>query len=187
MRLTKEMRENIIEAAMRKAFKARDDAHDKATTALADALYNYTHGEAEKIAKKLPQGWIDARNNIGIKAAGFGWRNNDLKNYSLKLSKARPFPAYGNRDIPVGGAHPLNEQAQDVAEEFQTIKRDKDALRAKLSALVWSVTTVPRLLEAWPECEQFLPQSTPKQTALVPVQLVPELNAALGIKAKAAK
>lgn len=48
-----------------------------------------------------------------------------------------------------------------------------------------SVTTLPRLLEAWPECKPFLPESAPKPTtALVPVELVPELNKALGIGGK---
>lgn len=74
-----------------------------------------------------------------------------------------------------------------MAEEHAAIRDEKEALRVKLSALVYSVTTLPRLREAWPECEQFLPNTAPKtvSTAIVPVELVPELNKALGVKAKA--
>ncbi|MFP3746985.1 Nmad5 family putative nucleotide modification protein [Achromobacter sp. SIMBA_011] len=188
MRLTKEFREELIGRALQHAFKAREKAHEAATTALADALYDHTHGAAEKIAKKLPQGWVSHDREIHIDAAGFSWNPNrsGLKHYSLKMSKARPFPRHANQEIKVGGAHPLNDQAQTVAAEYAAIRDDKEALRVKLQALVYSVTTLPRLREAWPECEQFLPSTAPKtvSTAVVPVELVPQVNAALGIKAK---
>lgn len=186
MRLTKEIREDIIYKAMSKAFDARDKAHEKATTALADALYAHEYGAAEKIARKLPQGFCSASNYIRIGAAGFSWRGgrDGLKHNGLKMSKSRPVPVYTGEDIKVGGSHPLNDQAQAVAEEYQAIQRDKAALRAKLEALVYSVTTVAKLRDAWPECEKFLPAAAPKSTSLVPVELVPEVNAALGIKTK---
>ncbi|WP_238878662.1 Nmad5 family putative nucleotide modification protein [Achromobacter xylosoxidans] len=189
MRLTKEFRDALIGKALKHAFTAREKDHETATTALADALYEYTHGAAEKIAKKLPQGWVSHDLEIRIDAAGFSWNPNHtgLKNYSLKMSKARAFPRYEDKAIKVGGAHPLNELAQAVAAEHAAIRDEKDALRVKLRALVYSVTTLPRLREAWPECEQFLPDAAPKiiSTAIVPVELVPQVNKALGIKAKA--
>lgn len=188
MRLTKEFRDALIGKALKHAFTAREKAHETATTALADALYDYTHGAAEKIAKKLPQGWVSHDKEIRIEAAGYSWNptRSGLKNYSLKMSKARAFPRYEDKAIKVGGAHGLNDQAQAVAEEYASIQRDKEALRVKLHALVYSVTTLPRLREAWPECEQFLPDTASKavSTAVVPVELVPQVNAALGIKAK---
>lgn len=189
MRLTKEFRDELIGKALKHAFTAREKAHEAATTALADALYDYTHGAAEKIVRKLPQGWVSHRTEIRIEAAGFSWRPRDagLKNYSLTMSKSRPFPQYDSSEIKVGGAHPLNDQAQAVAQEHAAIRDDKEALRVKLHALVYSVTTLARLREAWPECEQFLPSTAPKtvSTAVVPVELVPQVNAALGIKSKA--
>lgn len=189
MRLTKEFCEELIGRALQHAFKAREKAHDAATTALADALYDRTHGTAEKIAKKLPQGWVSHSNVIVIEAAGFSWstQRTGLKYHGLKMSKARPFPRNGSPEIKVGGAHPLNDQAQAIATEHAAIRDEKEALRVKLAALVYSVTTLPRLREAWPECEQFLPSTAPKtvSTAVVPVELVPQVNAALGIKAKA--
>lgn len=188
MRLTKEFRDELIGRALKHAFAAREKAHDAATTAMADALYDHTHGAAEKIAKKLPQGWVQHDSYIRIDAAGFCYRpaQTGLKNYRLKMSKAHPFPHSGGQEIKVGGAHPLNDQAQALAEEYASIKRDKEALRVKLHALVYACTTLPKLREAWPECEQFLPDTAPKavSTAVVPVELVPQVNAALGIKAK---
>lgn len=186
MKLTKEMRESMIDDAMSAAFGKREKAHEKATTALADAVYEHAFAAIEKLANKLPQGWCVSDSSIVIDSAGFGWRNG-LKPNSLRMSKAHRTPRYqGSNPVKIGGDHPLFEQAQAVAEEFQAIKRDREALRSKLRAILYSVTTVPRLLEAWPECERYLPTNTHKSTSLVPVELVPELNAALGLKARRA-
>lgn len=186
MRLTNEIRKAVISNAMHKAFDARDKAHEKATTALADAAYQHEYGAIAKIAVKLPENWCAHGKEIRINAAGFGWvRNEDMKNECLDMSKTRPLPNNQWRNpVVIGGAHPLNDQAQNVAEEFQAIRRDKDELRVKLNALVWSVTTTEKLLEAWPECEAFIPASVPTSMAMVPVELVPQLNAAIGIKSK---
>lgn len=185
MKLTNATRDSIIDQAMAKAFDARDKAHEKATTALADALYQHEYGAAEKIANKLPQGWVQSSSRLTINAAGFSYRRDALKSDQIKMSKERRTPGYAPR-VTVGGDHPLFNQAQAVADEYQSINRDKEALRAKLRAVVYAATTVEKLLAAWPECEKFLPAATPKPAgALVPVELVPELNAALGIKTKA--
>lgn len=187
MRLTNEIRKAIIKAAMHKAFDARDKAHAQATVALADAAYQHEYGAIGKIAAKLPENWCERSRSITINAAGFGWRRDggSMKNECLNMSKTRPMPNYqSGNPVKIGATHPLNDHAQVVAEEYQQINRDKDELRAKLSALVYSVTTTEKLLEAWPECEAFIPASVPTTRALVPVELVPQLNAALGIKAK---
>ncbi|MFT4118709.1 Nmad5 family putative nucleotide modification protein [Bradyrhizobium sp.] len=176
---------------MKHAFDAREKAHKEATTALADAVYQHEYAQAGKIADKLPQGWCESGSDIFIDAAGFSYRSRqDGKMYNgIRMSSSRRMPRYqSSHPVKIGGAHALNDQAQAVAEEYAAINRDKDVLRAKLRALVYSVTTLPKLLEAWPDCKRFLPASAPKPTtALVPVELVPELNAALGIKPKTRK
>ena len=188
MKLTNATRDHIVSAAMQQAFEARDKAQEKAITALADAVYEHEYAAIGQIANKLPQGWCNAHNRIYINAPGFSWRgDNDDVNECLGMSKSRRLPMNQNcKPVKIGGAHPLNDQAQVVAEENKAIGRDKNALRAKLRAVVYATTTVEKLLEAWPECEALLPACTPKPAgALVPVELVPELNKALGIKAKA--
>lgn len=187
MRLTKEFRDELIGRALVHAFAAREKANADAATTLADAIYAHEWGAAGKIADKLPQGWVTARSYLYINAAGFSHdsRRDGKASSTLKMSKARRTP--DNVHLAIGGAHPLNDQAQAVAQEHAAIRDEKEALRVKLQALVYSVTTLPRLREAWPECEQFLPDTAPKtvSTAVVPVELVPELNKALGIKVKA--
>lgn len=182
MRLTNEFRDEMIGRALMHAFGKREKAHKAATVALADAIYAHEWGEAGKIADKLPQGWVRFNNYVYLNAAGFSHdsRRDKLQSSHLTMSKSRRMPE--NAHVAIDGAHPLNDQAQAVAAEHAAIRDEKEALRVKLRALVYSVTTLARLREAWPECEQFLPEAAPKpSTALVPVELVPDLNRALGL------
>lgn len=182
MRLTNEFRDELIGRALMHAFGKREKAHKAATVALADAIYAHEWGEAGKIADKLPQGWVHAYSELRIIAAGFGYPHNKegLQSHILRMSKSRRVPR--SVEVTVGGAHLLNDQAQTVAAGHAAIRDEKEALRVKLRALVYSVTTLARLREAWPECEQFLPEAAPRpSTALVPVELVPDLNKALGL------
>jgi hypothetical protein len=185
MRLSNEFRDELIGRALYHAFGKREKAHAAASMLLADALYDFTHGEAEKIAAKLPQGWVSYNNQIRIEAAGFanpGHRSN-LMSDRLTMTKGRPFPRYSaDAAVKVGGAHGLNDQAQTVANEYASIRDEKEALRVKLRALVYSCTTLAKLRDAWPECARFLPKTAPQPSrALVPVELVPELNKTLGL------
>lgn len=186
MRLTNEIRNIIISKAMSVAFDAREKAQAKAITILADAVYQHEYGAIEKIANKLPGDWCDDDHHVYIEAAGFHWRGDrDGKVYNgLKMSKSRRVPRYqSNKPIKIGGAHPLNDQAQAVAEEHAALLRDREAMRTKLRAVVYSATTLPKLLEVWPECQKFVPTDLkPAARALVPVELVTELNSALGLK-----
>lgn len=172
---------------MIRAFKKQDEAHNVATVALGDALYDRTHGEAEKVARKLPQGWVDYSAEIVIDAAGF-WRPDSgiagRKSNVLRLTKARPFPHFGaSKAIKVYAGHPLNDQAQLLAAEWAAIRDAKAELRAQLKGVVYSVTTLAKLLAAWPECAEILPASAPKPSrAVVPVDLVAGLNKRLNLR-----
>lgn len=189
MRLTNEMRKEIVSKALSAAYGKREDAHNAASKALADALYQHTYGEAEKIARKLPRGFANMSGSIEIGAAGFRDRysTSPLKNSQLSMSIARPVPNnHTYIKISVGGTHPLHEQAQAVAEEYQALTRDKDALAAKLRSLTASATTVEKLLAAWPEGRKFIGKPpAPKASAVIPVELVPEINAAISGTTKA--
>lgn len=191
MRLTNEFREQLIGAAMARAFKDRDEAHRVATVALGDALYADTHGAAEKAARKLPQGWVQHGTSIKIEAAGF-WTpgaGTGRKSSVLPMSRARPFPFHGaDRPVSVGARHPLNEQAQDLAQQHAQLRDDKADLHAKLHGLVYSVRTLVQLLEAWPECADILPASAPRPSrAVVPIDLVSTINKLVRLTSEGSK
>ncbi|MBK5571796.1 Nmad5 family putative nucleotide modification protein [Ensifer sp. SSB1] len=188
MKLNKTNREEIIAAAVLATFKVREAAHEKARTALADALYAHTYADAEKIAKKLPQGWAAGRDTVVIACDGFrtyGHGNGAPK--TMKLSRTRLFPPYSS-EIKVDKAHAVYEGAQAIVREHNAIEAAKEELRTKLHALVYSVTTTEKLREAWPEGEKFMPAEIVAVPSHLPVphDLVANVNALMGIRPRKA-
>lgn len=188
MKLNKANREQIISAAIAAAFKTRDAAHEKQRTAFADALYQCAYGEAEKLAKKLPQGWAAGRDYLTIRCAGFrryGARGAPAR---LVMSKTRLFPPY-NSEIEVDEQHALYVDAQTVVREHDAIESAKEELRTKLHALVHSVSTTEKLREAWPEGAKFMPAEVAKVPSTLPVphDLVATVNALMGTGARNSK
>ncbi|OXS92659.1 Nmad5 family putative nucleotide modification protein [Pandoraea apista] len=187
MRLTNEMRTAIVRSAMKAAFNKREEAHNSNTVAFGDAVYAEEHGAVEKIARKLPPGWIQTAKWIGIECPGFSRRSNDgLKLSQIPMSVARPQP-YLTQTAKITPSHPLYERSQAIADEHQAIRRDKEALEGKLKSIVNAASTVARLLDAWPECERFLPQTPTKSYSVVPLTLVADVNATLGIKQRSSR
>ncbi|MGN6661601.1 MAG: Nmad5 family putative nucleotide modification protein [Achromobacter mucicolens] len=191
MNLNKTNREEIILRAIAAAFSKRDKAHQAERTAFADALYTHTHGSIEKAAMKLPQEWRVMRDGFEIACDGFRtWGNKDGAPRKFTTSKSHPYPVH-NYGMNVEQEHPLYSRAQAIVDEHNAIERGKEALRAKLHALVHSFNTVEKLQAAWPEGAKFMPDEPEKPANLpVPANLSEEINAMMGIrpsKAKAAK
>lgn len=187
MKLNKTNREEIIHVATTAAFKTREAAHAKARTALADALCQHTHGEAEKIAKKLPQTWQAGRDCFDIACDGFRtWGSKDGAPRKLSLSRSRLFPPHYSA-IEVDRLHALYADAQAIVKEHHAIESAKEELRTKLYALVHSVTSTEKLRELWPEGAKFLPSEAAKMPRNLPVphDLVASVNALMDVKSKA--
>lgn len=184
MKLNKANREGIIAAAVDAAFKQRDTAHAKARAALADALYQHTYGDVEKIAKKLPQGWVAGRDSFTIVCEGFQrWISSDSAPDKLVMSRTRLFSPYSS-EIKVDADHPLFAAAQAIVKEHNAITSAKAELRTKLHTLVHSVTTTERLRDAWPEGAKFLPAEVARASNNLPVphDLVANVNALMGVR-----
>jgi len=149
MKLNKTNREEIISAAIRAAFKARDAAYEKQRTILADSLYQHTYGEAGAIAKKLPREWQTRQDSYRIVCDGFqDWRGGAGADNNLKLSTSQPFPPY-TAEIKVNKEHAFYKDAQAIVREDTVITLAKEELRTKLHALVHSVSTTEKLRDAW--------------------------------------
>lgn len=189
MKLNKTNREEIINAAIRETFKLALADLENARTTLADAVYEHAFGEYEKLARKLPKGWLEETSRITIKCSGFSWRGGyenagrpEEASNEMKMSKPRLMPRNVNDAFTVANDHLALEQAQTVATMHVKLYDAKKALREKLTALVYSVTSTEKLREAWPEGARFLPDDAIKPNRLpVSVNLTREVNAMMGL------
>ena len=102
---------------------------------------------------------------------------------SLKTSKDHLFPANIGSAFTVKEDHPLHDEAKATITEFQAIAKAKEELRIQLTSLLFSVNTLERLKEVWPEGAKYFPSEVPKAAALVPYELTISINKIMGIAA----
>ena len=184
-RLTNEMRDDMISAAVNATFKKREEAYEKTRTNFADALYAHALGDAEKIAKKLPPGWCSSHREVVIDCSGFSGRyssRTDRPSSYFKLSKDHLFPS----SLPwtvIREDHPFYAGAQAIAIEFNAIQVAKLDLKTKLQSLTYSCSTLAKLEEAWPAGKKFFPKVEPKAMPVVPFALAAEVNKIMGLTA----
>lgn len=183
-RLTNEMRDDMIAAAVNATYKKREDAYEKTRTAFADALYENALGKDEAIAKKLPAGWVSSHRSVRIDCEGFrsNWNNNEYPHGDFTLSKDRLFPS-AIRWTQIGKDHPFYDGAQAIAKEFHAMRAAKLELKTKLQSLAYSCSTLAKLEGAWPAGKKYFPKVEPKALPVVPFALAAEVNKIMGLAA----
>jgi len=76
--------------------------------------------------------------------------------------------------------HPLVDEFYRIKDERQALEDRRKTIQASVKAATANVTTVKRLLEAWPEAAELLPEAEAKQAAM-PALIVKDLNAMIGL------
>lgn len=184
MKLTKEMRVDIISRCIKATFAKRIEKHNTNRVKLGDALYQRAYGAAEKIAAKLPREWQYTTGAVTIQHDGFSHRylikpEPNVAKGELKLSRLRLAPHTGVLYIKVTKEDELYKQADDVARAEVAIHKDSEALKDKLTRMLASISTDKQLMEMWPEGKKFFPDFTPPCRGMVPVSLINSVNAAI--------
>lgn len=108
------------------------------------------------------------------------------KEVSLNMAGARikaKFPAYGIS--PQSGTiladNPPVQQYYDLRGIQEAVETEYDNIRAQVRATVYKFGTVKRLLEAWPEAKELLPEVLPESKPQLPMIQVADLNALVGL------
>lgn len=185
MRITKEMRTEIIAACVKAMFDKRRKAYDAARVKLADTIYAREFGSSEEIAATLPRQWQHTMGSLTIRHDGYARESvynappPNTVGSTLKLSKLRLAPHSGVIEVKITKGDHLYKMADDVSRTGCKIKAEAEALTEKLGVLLAAITTSNQLLAAWPEGAKFFPDFTPVQraTGIVPVSLIKEVNA----------
>lgn len=188
MNLTNAMRDHAVEAATKKAFGKREDAHDAARRKLGAAIYRNEYGAAGKVAAKLPRGWVSHASELKIRHPDFERHDS----YSVKLEglkedskisigASQPVPHY-NPEIKIGEDHAMFEACCELSEQGYKLRKEKAEFQSKVRALLRSCNTVKQLTERWPEGVKLLPapKNPPPSKALVPASLAAEVNRIMG-------
>ena len=178
MRLTNTIRTEIIEKALAATFAKKQQAHQKARTAFADALYAREYGKTEKLALKLPAGWTNRYTELTVKHPDFSYlygRKDGKADPCLKLSKEHCFPMY-REEIKIDPKHPLYDRATELADAEVALQKAQDTLRQKLRVLLDSVSTSEKLKAAWPKGAKYVPDEMRASMLPVPIDLPKQID-----------
>lgn len=181
-RLTNSIRETILKKAIARAFDKKEAALEKLKSDFAQKLYSTTFWEYEQAMRALPRGFFKYREQRDISV-----RTDDGYVYlrKLDLRGEKPFPFLTEEFDLIGEGHPMRYAAMEVIGEMELLKVEQNEFERDCRAILWSVNTVKRLLEVWPEIEDLVPNE-PKKSVPIPYDLTIRLNERLGISGGAA-
>ncbi|ARB06167.1 hypothetical protein FDH38_gp113 [Dinoroseobacter phage vB_DshS-R5C] len=201
-RLTKYICEMIVDDLMRHAFKDKAQAHFDAELAFVKEVWAmcYTKAEFEKMAA-LPAGWLPEDNDFKVQINGevFGL------DFATGLGHSVPYywlmklkidtPAWNGENVlmPSNAARggvikvfddkALWQRATDLKDAREKLEEDRQNAFRTATNTVKAVTTIPRLIEVWPEIKPFASKYLDLEKPPVQMPNVPrdQLNASLGL------
>lgn len=100
--------------------------------------------------------------------------------WTLDESHVFPYTSYRDRfAIPHG--HELVNTWNEYEKQREFVQSRTDTVQVNVKAMVYSATTVKKLIELWPECVELLPATIDKPVVNLPSVKVEELNSLIGI------
>lgn len=177
VRLSNYIREQVLNAVLKHAFEAREKALEAEKFALGDAVYNDIYPEPlRKQMAALPDGFLPTDGGVKVQFDGqrfthvyFGERRRIAKSH--EYNAARVYDA----------KHPLTARYDAWKKAQDDLDAEKSKAKSSAEAVLNSVTTVKKLIEVWPEVEQFarpFAVESPSRAIALPIR---ELNARLGL------
>ena len=177
-RLTKTMRHQIISNLIKHGFKERREVLENAERIFADTVYNDLYSDDVKAKMEaMPKGFLPSKNYLYCTFGDqFG---------KVSFGKERII-AYKHH---CGNAAKVYESNSLIAQRFfrlsdhwDTLIKEEAQAESTTQGILESVSTVEKLLEAWPECRPFVEGIAPVPKPLPPALPIPEINAMLGLK-----
>lgn len=105
-----------------------------------------------------------------------------LFGYKAKFDETKYTPHVGESDFIVSDPK-WREELDAINKEAVQLRAEYDTLQSTLKATISGFTTVEKLLEAWPDAKELIPETTPiaKQPGTGIALSVADLNALCGI------
>lgn len=167
IKLTRAVRDEIYDRAMRHRFDADKAAVEKMHAQIGDRIYNDLYdAKTRKLMDSLPAGFLQTQGTVGAIISG----------------RHRRLPTSGPRRVPnddrdfkrqYDGAHPIAEAYAEYEAAKRKLGEEKEGAHVTLWGILRSFTTTEKLLEHYPDLKPFVPEP-----AAVPARQLPALPAA---------
>lgn len=197
IRITAELRDGIVANALTQRFAsvklqiAEQDEKVRQLTKVRDQA-GYEAAFCETDRKRLasaPEGWFPKDTKVKVAVE----ETNEVIEITFAEAQRVPYEVHNNRhgthiasiikpDHPYMAARNAVRDAKAILEAMQKdLTEQERGLRAKVKAVVESVTTVGRLVEVWPEVSDLLPEVHAGPKGTLPATLISDLNAEIGL------
>lgn len=202
IRINADLRDGIITNAITQRFAAdrlqiaeQDEKLRQLTKDRDQAGYEAAFSEVDrKRLSAAPDGWFPKDTKVKVAVE----ETNEVIEIIFAEAQRVPYEVHDKRhgthiasiikpDHPYMDARNAVRDAKAIKEAMEKDLTERErALRAKVKAVIESVTTVGRLVEVWPEVQDFLPEVMAGPKGNLPATLISDLNAELGLTQKAA-
>ena len=170
-RLTNNIRDALLGKLLTRAFKPKGDALIKKAVDFAERLYRDALKYDLARIDALPEGWLptddDIKVQLGAQITNIRFRGS-LNQYGLgpsfdKAGINRPdipnkrFPASKKGQVVAQypRIHKLVEEFLQLQNEFKELREEIENAKRTAQGALDSVSTVKKLIEVWPEVEEF--------------------------------
>ncbi|RZG71878.1 hypothetical protein EXU29_12185 [Acinetobacter wuhouensis] len=180
-RLTKQLREAMLDAILSHAFDAKQKSADQEKTTEGEKIYQDIYGTSLIAMESLPKGFLPRSNTFYIAIAG--------QTHRVHLSEARLIGHSHTKDYSYTPKAKLYVGDEQVAIDFQKavencrdLKSQREQMSREITPVLESVHTFKKLWEVWPESKSLLEKFEVKPAiAILPAVQVDKLNVALGL------
>ncbi len=173
MRLTKDLKSEIVANAIRSTFKDRLAAMESDKSDFADEVYRFVVGEHEQAINDLPEGFFSRTKTI---RAFFG-DNNNPEEFNMTEVRRTPYllgPRWSSDSMRIKDTK-IVEALKKLSKKRIQLNKDIDTLKTTLNGVVNSVSTIKRLQEVWPESTPFIP-AWAKEEKNLPAVIAKDIN-----------
>ena len=188
-RITNALREKIIMNALTKCgYTAERTAHDEKRAAWYEVVRVETLGgedEAKRL-QKIQQDYEALQKTLPEELRGGSYAVEHNSSALMNLAGARVRLSFGDYRISyyrptIGADNPLVQQFYDLEAEKKRLDDKGDTVTAQLQATLSKFQSVKKLLEAWPEAAELIPETMPESKMNLPALPVAELNKLVGL------
>ena len=178
-RLTKHLREAMLETMLSHAFDTKQKSAAQMKTAAGEKIYQDIFGSSLIAMESLPNGFLPQARCFYIAIAG--------QVHLISLSEYRLIGGshgdkYGNKAKLYVGDEPVAVDFQQAIDLCANLDQQRKQMSREITPVLESVHTFKKLWEVWPESKSLLGKFEVKPAiAILPAVQVGKLNAALGL------
>lgn len=203
-RLTNSMRDSLMEALMRRAFKSQCEDWAQRFSKFVLKVHAGIYGDDLPRMEALPEGWLPKNREIKVRFGGDAVRLSTTGEFNSQASYSVKWPeefraceasknaiklmvhTYHNNDREAGvfdARHPLSAEYQAFMNELTDLQEKIGGAKRTARAALDSVHTIQKLIEVWPEVEVFAKEYLVhgERKALLPDIPRAQLNSVLGL------